>query len=1046
MVNRSTVRRTATVGLLAALLLPAGLMARPVLPLSAPRTTPFATVADVRIEGLINDDQGNPLPGVNVVLKGTTLGTTTTADGRYALTLPDNRGTLVFSYIGYASQEIAVGSRNTLNVTMQPDNKSLNEVVVIGYGTVRKSDLTGSVASVGSKEIKAFPVASVDQALSARATGINVTQASGAPGGGVTVRIRGANSINAGSEPLYVIDGFPIYPDNGAASAGGNQQPTNALASINPSDIESVEILKDASATSIYGSRGANGVVLVTTKRGKSGATRIDYEGSQSVQTATHVVKVLNGTDYATYQNLRALSRNQTVPYANPTQFGEGTNWFDVITRTGAIASHNLTLSGGTDRTQFAIAGGYFRNDGIVRNTYFERYNLRVNVDSRFLNDKLRVGTSTFFSRTGANNAATDRGGPGGAVITALGQSPLGPTYKADGSYDLQPYDGRFLTNPLAEVLEPVDRTYQNRILSNNYAQVEVAKGLTLKSSFGFDILNANRTTFYSRQTVNGRNSDAALERGSRTIVNLLNENILTYSRDFSPQHHLDAVAGYTYQTDDNSLFSIQTQGFTVDNFQSAQLGNGLRPQIPYSENPSWVLQSFLGRVNYNLLGRYLITATVRRDGSSKFGENNKWANFPSLAVGWRIKDEAFMSVLPQVSEAKLRASYGITGNSNIPSFRSLAGLTTTNYLSGNGVQAGLSEARVANPNLKWETTAMLNVGADIGLFNNRLNITMDYFYNKTTDLLLNVALPTSTGFSSAFQNAGSLENKGFELAVNGAILNGEKLRWDMSVNASFLENKILSIGPSAPFYASSPSGHLGIDGSYVAPGLAIGSWYGYKFTGIFQSDADIKASPSVVGDKPGYPRYQDVSGPENKPDGTITQADRTYLGNPNPKVILGLNTTLRYGSFDLNVFFRGAFGHKIRNLQQSEMADGVGNYNQAYDILTASWSPTNTGGTRPVIDATRDFANYFRRSDFFIEDGSFIRLQNVAIGYRIPSTKWLRNARVYASGQNLLLITDYRGFDPEVNNQGQNSLNRGDDYDAYPRPRTLTLGVQLGL
>ncbi|RYC70582.1 MULTISPECIES: SusC/RagA family TonB-linked outer membrane protein [Spirosoma] len=996
----------------------------------------------VTVSGQVNDDQGNALPGVNILLKGTSQGTTTNAEGRFSLTIPDGRGTLVFSYIGYLSQEVPVNNRSNLTVTLQNDTKALSEVIVIGYGTVKKSDLTGSVASVGSKELKAFPIASVDQALSARATGINVTQASGAPGGGVTVRIRGANSINAGSEPLYVIDGFPIYPDNGALSAGGNRQPTNALASINPSDIESVEILKDASATSIYGSRGANGVVLITTKRGKAGSTRIDYDGSQSVQSIAREVKVLNAADYARYQNLRALSRNQTIPYPNPEQYGEGTNWMNEITRAGAIANHNLTLSGGNEKTQFAVAGGYFRNDGVVKNSYFERYSLRLNVDSRFLNDKMRVGTSTTFSRSGSNAVATDRGGPGGsAIITALGQSPLGPVYNASGGYDLVSYDGRFLTNPLAQVLEPVDADVQNRILSNNYVQAELAKGLSLRSSIGFDVVNTNRTTFYNLQTVDGRNSGGSLGKESRYVLNFLNENILSYNRQLGENQTIDALVGYTYQTDNNQRFGTSTQGFTVDDFQTARLQDGLRPQIPYSYRDTWALKSFLARVNYNLLGRYLFTLTLRRDGSSRFGENNKWANFPSVALGWRIKDESFMQDIKAVSEAKLRASYGITGNSNIPTYRSLAALSTTNYLGGSGLLPGLAESRVANPNLKWETTAMFNVGLDLGLFSNRLNVTADYFYNKTTDLLLDVALPTSTGFSTSFQNAGSLRNTGFELALNGVIINNRKLRWDATANVSFVDNKILDIGPSAPFYAGSPSGHLGVDGSYVAPGLAIGSWYGYHYIGLFQSTQEIASSPSIVGDKPGYPRYQDVNG-----DGTITQADRTYLGNPNPKMIWGFNTNLTYGAFDLNLFLRGTQGNKVRNLQQSEMADGVGNYNQAYDILTTSWTPENPNATRPVIDATRDFANYFRRSDFFIEDGSFIRLQNISLGYRLPQIKSIRNARIYVSGQNVFLITKYRGFDPEVNNQGQSSLNRGDDYDAYPRPRTLTLGLQIGL
>ncbi|GAB3643129.1 SusC/RagA family TonB-linked outer membrane protein [Spirosoma arcticum] len=994
------------------------------------------------VKGRIVSDAGEDLPGVTVLLKGTTTGTVSDATGNYTLSVPNGNGTLVLSYIGYLSQELPINSRSTLNVTMATDTKTLEEVVFVGYGTVKKSDLTGSVATVGSKEIKAFPVASVDQALSARATGINVTQASGAPGGGVTVRIRGANSINSGSEPLYVVDGFPIYPSNDALSAGGDRRATNALSSINPSDIESVEILKDASATSIYGSRGSNGVVLITTKRGKNGATRIDYDGSQSVQTIARQVKVLNATDYARYQNLRAQSRNQTVPFPNPEQLGEGTNWMDEISRTGGIANHNLTLSGGTEKTQFAIAGGYFKNTGIIKNTDFERLSLRLNLDSRFLSDKLRVGTSMFFSRSVTNSVATDRGGPGSAaIITALGQSPISPVYNADGSYFLEPYDGRFLTNPLAQVVEPKDNEKKNRLLANTYAQYFFTKNFSLRSTLGFDIVNTNTVGFDNLQTVAGRQNSVRLFNGSRYVVNLLNENTLNYSTRIGDKHAIDAVVGYTYQTDDNRFFNITTQQFTVDNFQTANLQDGLKPLTPNSQRYQWGLQSLLGRVNYNLLGRYLLTLTVRRDGSSKFGANNKWANFPSVALGWRIKDEAFMQDIKQISEAKFRVSYGLTGNSEIPLYRSLAGLSVANYVLGDNQVSGLAESRVANPNLRWEQTTMFNVGTDIGLFNNRLNLTADYFFNKTTDLLLDVALPTSTGFSTAFQNAGSLQNTGFELAINGVAINQNKLRWDIGGNISFLTNKITSIGPSAPFYATSTSGHLGVDGSRVEVGLPIGSWYGYKYIGLWQTDQEIASSPSVVGDKPGYPRYQDVNG-----DGILDQGDRTYLGSPNPKFVWGLNNTIAYGPLDLNLFIRGSQGGKVRNLQQSEMADGVGNYNQAYDILSTSWTPTNTGATRPVIDATRDFANYYRRSDFFIEDGSFIRFQNVALGYRLPTIKGLRNARVYVSGQNLALITKYRGFDPEVNNQGQNNLNRGDDYDAYPRPRTVTIGLQVGL
>lgn len=991
------------------------------------------------VTGKVVDENGEALPGVTVLVKGSSKGTNTDSKGVYKIAVSEN-AVLVFSFVGFVKQEVEVSNKSVVNVTLVSDTKALEEVIVIGYGTVKKSDLTGSVASIGNKDIKAMPVASVDQALQARATGINVVQASGAPGGGSTVRIRGSNSINSGSEPLYVIDGFPVYPSNSAFSSGGDRQPSNIMATINPGDIESVEILKDASATSIYGSRGANGVVLITTKRGKSGGTKIEYDGSQSIQNIAKNVDVLNASDYARYQNLRALSRNQSIPYPNPEQFGQGINWMDQISRQGNISSHQLTFSGGNDKTQFALMTGYFKNNGIIKNTDFDRVNVRLNLDSKFLNDKLRSGSSLFFSRSTTNSIPTDRGGPGGAIITALGQSPLKGVYNSSGGYQLDSYDGRFDVNPLAEVQEIIDNDKTNRFLGTTYLQYEILKGLSVKSSFGVDLLNANRFTFYNRQTRLGRQNDVERTNADRTVTNFLNENTLFYTGKIGQDHKFDALIGYTYQNDDNRFVSVTSRGFLVDDPNVANLQNGLKPQIPTSSRAQWILESYLARLNYNYLGKYLMTVTYRRDGSSKFGVNNKWANFPSVALGWRMKEEAFMKDLNALSEAKFRVSYGITGNSEIPVYRSLAGFDVTNYILNGALVSGLSENRVANPDLKWETTKQFNVGFDLGFFNNRLNITTDYFYNTTQDLLLNVALPTSTGFRSAFQNSGSLQNTGFEFAANWVTIDSKDLKLTLNGNISFLKNKITSIGSSAPFYADSPSGHLGVFGSRVEVGYPIGTWFGYKYAGLWQSQDEISKNPHRPDDKPGYPRYTDVNG-----DGQIDLADVTFLGTPNPDFIWGFNASLTYKKFDINLFFRGSQGNKVRNLQQAEMADGVGNYNQLGNILKDSWSPTNTGGTRPVIDATREFANYFRRSDYFIEDGSFIRLQNVAIGYRLPSTKFLRSARVYVSGQNVFLITKYTGFDPEVNNGGQNNLNRGDDYDAYPRPRTFTVGVQLG-
>jgi TonB-dependent starch-binding outer membrane protein SusC len=1005
---------------------------------AAPIVAPDGTA--MRITGKVTDDTGDGLPGVSISVKGTTTATITDINGNYAIEAAPG-STLVFSYTGFETQEATVGNSATLDVRMRSNENLLNDVVVIGYGSVKKSDLTASVATVKSADLKATPVTSVDQALSGRASGINVTQASGAPGGGVTVRVRGPNSIISGAEPLYVIDGIPVYSSNDAYSVGGNRVASNALASLNPNDIESVEVLKDASGTAIYGSRGANGVVLITTKRGKAGSTRVEYEGSQGVQTIAKRIEMMNASEYAEYQNARARSRNQSEPYANPASLGTGTNWLDETSRTGSIANHNLSFSGGNDKVTFLFAPAYFKNEGIIQGTDFERYSLRSNVEGKFLNDRVRVGTNSMMSRSGTNSVPTDRGGPGGAIITILGQSPIGPVYGQDGAYDLQAYDGRFLTNPVAEVNEVIDRDKGNRFLSNNYVNIELMKGLNFRTSFGVDFYSANRETWYSRQTRLGRERNRSYEIQQRNIVNFINENILSYSKSFG-NSRLDAVAGYTYQQDNNRAFGVSSNDFTTDDLEISRLDGGVKPQIPFSGRTEWVLRSMLGRVNYSLMDKYLVTVSFRRDGSSKFGPNNKYANFPSVAVAWRAKEESFLKNVNAISDLKVRASYGITGNSEIPAYQSPAVLSGgQNYLVGEQLVPGVAVTAVGNPDLKWETTRMLDFGVDFGILNGRVNFTADYFQNKTSDLLLFVVQPFSTGFRAALQNSGELENKGFELSANAVAVKTRDLTLNIGGNISTLQNKVTSLGGTAPFYSYVVS-HLGPEGSYIAEGAPIGGWNGFNAIGLWQNQGEIDANPNLTGiDKPGYVRYEDVNG-----DGTINNGDRKLLGNPNPNITWGLNTGLNFKGLDFNIFFRGAHGHQIRNLQASEHADGVGNYNQYKVVATESWSASNPGGTRPVVDATREFPSYFRRSNFFIEDGDFVRLQNATIGYTMPKIKGVRSLRVYLSGQNLALWTKYTGFDPEVSNGGQSALNRGDDYDAYPRARTYNIGVQLGL
>jgi TonB-linked SusC/RagA family outer membrane protein len=1003
----------------------------------------LAAQAQTTITGTVTDGETQtPLPGVNVIAG--TQGVITDFDGNYELTITSDIKVLEFSSLGFATQKVNINGRNTINVTLDPQSEALDEVVIVGYGTVKKSDLTGSVSSIDGSAVKELPVTSVDQAIQARAPGVQVVQTSAAPGGGVSVRIRGSNSVNSGSEPLYVIDGFPIYPNNNNFSAGGNRQATNVLASINPNDIESIEVLKDASATSIYGSRGSNGVVLVTTKRGKAGVSKINYEASYSTQTVANTVDVLNGSQFATYLNTLEVSQGGAPIYsqAEIDGFGQGTNWFEEVTRVGSIQNHQLTFSGGNESTRYAVSGNYFENEGIIKNTNFTRYGIRLNVDNTALNDFLNISSSWAFNRTVSNNAPTDRGGPGGIIITALGLDPTVPVRDAEGQYALASYDGRFAINPLQELEFVTDQDITNRVLGNTGVTFNLMEGLKFKSSIGADIFNISRTSFFPVDNTRlGRDNAGELTLASTNLINILNENILSYNKQFD-KHFVDVIAGYTYQNEVRRFTQTTTRGITAATVDQATLQGGPDIQTPQSGRNEWTLASVLGRVNYIYDDRYLATVTFRRDGSSRFGSENKWANFPSVALGWRISNEGFFKnsgITDVINNVKLRGSWGLTGNSEIPVYNSLANLNEFNYVIGDNLVLGLADARLENSDLKWESTTMTNIGLDMSFFNSRMNLTLDYFYNQTEDLLLNVSLPSSLGFNSILKNSGSLENKGFEVGLDGFVIDNENFKWNIAGNFSILRNELTDLGSSTPFFAGSPSGHLGIDGSWVEAGNPIGVWRGFDYIGIFQSQAEIDSNPSRSGDLPGYPQYRDVNG-----DGEITPDDYVIIGDPNPGFTWGLNSTINYKDFDMSIFFRGVHDFEIRNLQASEIGDGVQKINQISTILSNSWTPNNTGASRPVINGNRDFANSYRDSDYFIEDGTFIRLQNIALGYTLRNINFLNSARIFVSGQNLFTITDYTGFDPEVNNSGQGNLNRGDDYDAYPRARTLTLGVNL--
>ena len=991
---------------------------------------------EVKLYGVVTDENGNPLPGVSVIIKGTTIGSVSDLNGKWSISTADNVETLVFKLIGYLTQEVDITKQSEINVQLQPDVEKLDEVLIVGYGSVRKSDLTGSVASVKGSQVREFPVTSLDQGIQGRASGIQVTQASAAPGGGVTVRIRGANSISSGSEPLYVIDGFPVYPDNNASGLGGDN--INVLSTLNPSDIESIEILKDASATSIYGSRGSNGVILITTRRGAVQEPSFSYDFSHSVQVIAKKYDLLTPQQYAEYQNLRAASRGADATYSNPGTV-TGVNWQDAVLRNGSIQNHQIGIAGGVAKSKYYFSLGRFDNQGVILNSSFTRYSLRANLDTKILNDKVTISTTNSFTNTVNYGVDTDNGGTTGILNSITGGNPIVDGIRnARGQYNYFRYDGRHLVNPVAELEKTSNKYFVNRMLSNTSITIDIIPGLQAKTSIGFDLSNSARRLYYGKETIVGIQQNGALTEYNRTITNILNENLLTYKKTFADQHSVDAVVGYTYQSENNRYSVTEGRNFLTDS-PSNRLQDALSTQPGSSGRGTWELISIISRVNYTLMNKYLFTATFRRDGSSRFGKNNKWANFPSFAVGWRVSDEDFMQNITFLNNMKLRISYGLTGNSEIPMYQSLSQLGTSQYSFNNSLVSGADITRIPNSDLKWETTAQLNIGADLGFLDGRLNVTLDYFHINTTDLLLNVRLPASIGFSQVLLNSGSLENKGFELGVDFTALSSGDFKWTINSNLSILRNKITDLGRSASFFSSGLT-HTGARGSWVEAGNPIGVWRGLEVIGIWQSQSEIDENPSLGGDRPGYFRYRDANG-----DGRITSADFVIVGDPNPDFTWGLSQNFQYKNFDLGIFLRGVHGNDIRNLHASEHGNGTTNTNQLAVAFTDAWSSSNTSGTRPVVDARRDISTFSSSSSFYVEDGSFVRLQNVSLGYTFPSKiNWLKKLRVYFSAQNLFVITNYTGLDPEVNMQGQSNLNRGDDRDAYPRARTFTVGASV--
>jgi TonB-linked SusC/RagA family outer membrane protein len=997
-------------------------------------TTGILTYAHAQevVTGIVKDGSGQTVPGATVVLKGTAKYASSDLDGKFSIAAPkDFPFTLQVNITGYEQQEIDIYelSDEPSEIVLKTANV-LDEVVVIGYGTQKKGDITGSVSSVPQLALKQ-PISSFDRALQGAAAGVQVTQVSGQPGAAVSIRIRGGNSITGGNEPLYVIDGFPVYNSNGDASAGVTAGPSiNALASLNPSDIESIEVLKDASATAIYGSRGANGVVLITTKKGKAGQNTLTYDAYYGSQKILKKVDVMTSAkDWGILKN-EARANSGKAPYYTQDQInnlGEGTDWQDEAFRSASIQNHQISLTGGDDRTRYAISGNYFKQNGILLNTDFERYSGRVNLERDF-SSKFKVGVNLTASKITAQVANA------GIVNGLLSMPPAVNVREANGKYTYQSEFETPLGNPIATLEKEVNRTKTYRLLGNVYGEYTFFEGLVAKVSFGTDIINNKQNRYIPSDIYQGANSNPTGKAyvGTKFASTWLNENTLSYSKTFSNKHSFNVVVGYTQQAFETESATAGSQAFISDQLEYNDLGSGSVYTQPESGSSAWALNSYLGRINYSIDQKYIFTVSGRADGSSRFGKDKKWGYFPSAAFAWNISREDFLSSYKTISNLKLRLSAGVTGNQEIGQYFSLATLGSNTYFFGGQTYIGFAPNRIANPDLGWETTAQYDGGIDLSLYKNRINFVFDAYYKKTTNLLLNVPIPYTTGQSTALQNYGSVENKGIELGINTENFTGP-FSWNTNFVFSMNRNKVLTLGDGADYI---------ISGANIAQvGQPLGSFYGYQTNGLFQTGDDIANLPTInpATTKPGDRRYVDVNG-----DGKITQADdRTLIGNAQPKFLGGITNTLSYLNFDLSVFLQGTYGNKLfnQNRQQLELLTGQQNASTA---AYERWTPTN-----PTNDVQRAFEDPAPvNTSRYVENASFLRLKNITLGYNLPKSIASKihssQIKVYISAANLATWTKYTGFDPEVSRNEQSTLGQGIDYSIYPSSKSFLAGLSI--
>lgn len=991
--------------------------------------------AEVTITGTVTEEDGAALPGVNVLLKGTTKGTVTDADGKFSLNVESTDGVLVFSFIGFVSQEVPLNGQTNLSVILKADTQTLSEVVVVGYGTQEKKDVTGSISSVKGSDIQNLPVAGAVQALQGRAAGVNVIRSGGAPGNAGSIRVRGIGTIND-ADPLIVIDGVPAGDMN----------------DVNPNDIESMEVLKDASASAIYGTRAANGVVIVTTKRGKfTQPTRITVNGYSGVSNKIKTVDVLDAPTLAMLKRERYTNDGLAINpiWEDPQYQTQRTNWQDELLNRGTTNNVDLSLTGGGENSSFAISGGYYNEKGMIENSYYKRYNFRMNSDHK-IGQRIRVGQSlqVINQKESAPNTLSAQDG---LVWSAIRFHPGLPVKNADGTYSTSQISSEFgdINNPIFTVDTQDKQQTRTRLLGSVNADYEILKGLHLKANFATDVLFLNNSEF--NIIVNDQirtNSRNTMTVKNDRKYNLLQEYTLAYNKDFG-EHTFGFVGGFSSQEFNELLSTAQRKDFPSEDPSQRYLSAGQTITGAEETRSYDALMSVFGRVTYDLKDRYLATVTFRSDGSSRFAKDNRWGYFPAFSLGWRISEEPFFQGLTNtVSNLKLTGGWGQLGNQNVSRLQYLA-LISSGYRYSFGGQStvGAAQSSLANADISWETAEMTNFGLEGGLFSNKVTVGLNYFIKKTKDMLLAPPSLGSNGTATIpYRNVGQLENKGLEIEIGYRKSIGD-FSYSISGNASFIKNKVDKLY-DGNFVASTIYGRSSQEISRTYEGSPLASFYGWKTDGLYQTEEQINSDPALANDErhangliqPGDVKFVDINN-----DGMIDDKDRTIIGNPWPKITYGLNASAGYKNFDLTLFFLGVGGVDIYNADRMQGIDPTYPFNMYAETINR-WHGAGTSNSIPRMTTARDNLNH-RTSDMFVESGDFFRLKNITLGYTLPAgltqPLHLTKARFYVTGQNVFVITKYSGMDPELGYiDGNKQINV--DYAQYPQARTFTIGASL--